>query len=100
MNTNEPREPLSSEGGQLGDADRVEVMVEDLFIEEYPPVVAPEKEVGRLARAVRPLRGRKKSLLAGLAALGALALVTLFSASARPRKTRLRRLLHTLGFAR
>ncbi|MBX3258326.1 MAG: hypothetical protein KIS78_31310 [Labilithrix sp.] len=108
MNVDEPREPTSTEGTELGDGEPVEVLVEDLFIEEYEtPLVqasdprSVERERSRLARAVRPLRSHGKSLLAGLLALGGLALATLFLNSGRKRKvSRLSRLVRALGMAR
>ncbi|MBX3206486.1 MAG: hypothetical protein KF764_15535 [Labilithrix sp.] len=104
MNIDEPREPSSTEGRELGDDEPLEVLVEDLFIEEYgePSAIARAesrraKRRSRLARAVRPLRSR--SVLAGLFALGGLALAAmLFSDRRRP--SRLSRLLHGLGLAR
>jgi hypothetical protein len=74
MSRIEPREPLSTEGDEFAD-DHVEVLVEDLFIEEYPTAglaSSPTKERSRLARAVRPLRGGAGALFVGLAILGAL----------------------------
>jgi hypothetical protein len=102
MDRNEPQEPSSSEGGQPGDDDHVEVLVEDLFIEEYPEAIAhersPHERRGRLTRAVRrPFGGRAKTLLVGLFALGALAVATLVLSTRRRRASRLTRLLHELG---
>jgi hypothetical protein len=103
MNTEEPREPASTEGGQFGDDERVEVLVEDLFIEEYDPnavQASPAKERGRFARAMSPLRTRKKPIVGGILALTGLALAAMLF-SGRSRKTsRISRLLHRLGIAR
>lgn len=78
MNTNEPREPASTEGAQLGNDERVEVLVEDLFIEEYPamPERGPERR-----RALVPARRkmtRGKGIALGAIALGVIALVGFF----------------------
>ncbi len=107
MSINEPTEPASTEGGLPTD-DQVEVLVEDLFIEEYeaPLTLAPDhpaakERKGRVARAVRPIRTRAKPLIAGLFALGGLALATLILRAYQQRKaTRFSRLLHRLGMAR
>ena len=85
MNTNEPREPASTEGAQLGDDERVDVLVEDLFIEEYPPAIGEEMEEKRaLAPARRMTRG--KGILGGIVALGILGMVAMLVA--RPRSVR------------
>ena len=106
MSINEPREPASTEGGQPAD-DQVEVLVEDLFIEEYetPLTLAPEhppakERKSRMARAVRPLRTRAKPLIAGLLALGGLAIATLVLRAYQRKATRFSRMLHRLGMAR
>lgn len=105
MNTNEPREPSSTEGAQFGDDDHVEVLVEDLFIEDYqtPLTLAPQHperrrhERGRVARAMRK---RAPTLLGGLAAVGGLVLATLFFSGRRRKPSRLSRLFLKLGLAR
>lgn len=106
MSINEPREPASTEGGQTTD-DQVEVLVEDLFIEEYeaPLTLAPDRPAAkerksRMARAVRPIRTRVKPLIAGLLALGGLAIATLILRAYQRKATRFSRLLHRLGMAR
>ena len=89
MNTNEPREPISTEGGQFGDEDHVEVLVEDLFIEDYQtPLTLPSdrpmmKKQGRLRRAVQPIRNNASSVIGGLLAIGGLALAMIFLADRR-----------------
>lgn len=112
MNPNdEPREPVSTKAPASADEvqyddERVEVLVEDLFIEAYPPPspapapaeAAPDVKRGRLARAVSPLRGRKKSVLSGLLSLGALAVVSLLFGGRRRRQSRVARMFHRLGF--
>jgi hypothetical protein len=106
MNIDEPRESSSTEEGQVGDDERVEVLVEDLFIEEFQTAPPPEPRErakamrARASRAIEPVRGRTKSLMVGLLALGGLALATLF-VSGRPRKASMRsRLLRKIGIRR
>ncbi|MBX3214475.1 MAG: hypothetical protein KF850_20735 [Labilithrix sp.] len=107
MNIDEPREPTSTEGRELGADEPVEVLVEDLFIEEYEtPLVqardpmSREKGRSRLSRAVRPLRSNGKPLLAGLLALGGLALASLLFGGRRRKASRLSQLVRKLGLAR
>ena len=105
MNPNEEvEEPVSPTTSQFGD--HVEVLVEDLFIEEYPSPLAssgPNKENdkekekhGRLARVVKPLKGRGKSLIYGLLAFGALAVASLVLGERERRASRFSRLFHRL----
>ena len=116
MNTNEPRpeqagqpEPTSSRPSSeeaFADDDHVEVLVEDLFIEEYeaPLTLPTERPVregeGRLAKAVRPVRDHARSLFGGLLAIGGLALATLLLTGRRHKPSRIARVLHTLRLAR
>ena len=102
MNTNEPREPASSEGAQFGDDDHVEVLVEDLFIEDYqtPLTLAPQPERRERGRVGRVMRKRATSLLGGVAAIGGLVLATLFFSGRRRKPSRLSRLFLKLGLAR
>ena len=101
MNINEPREPASTEGGQFGDDEQVEVLVEDLFIEEYDPKSAlateRERDRGRIARVMSPIRARKKPIFGGLLAIGGLALVALLLGSRSRKQTPMARLFHKLG---
>ena len=108
MNINEPTEPGRDEetsSAKFGDDDHVEVLVQDLFIEEYqaPLTLAADKPIGkrgRLHRAVQPIRSNAKSLLGGLFAVGGLALATLFFAGRRRKTSPLTRLFLKLGIAR
>lgn len=85
MNTNEPREPASTEGAQLGDDERVDVLVEDLFIEEYPPAIGEPTEAKRaLAPARRITRG--KGIVGGMLLLGLFGIVAMLFA--RPKAVR------------
>jgi len=101
MNIDDPREPISTEGGQFGDDDHVEVLVEDLFIEDYQTPLAlaerPERHRGRMARVMRK---RATSLIGGVAAIGGLVLVTLFFSGRRRRPSAMSRLFLKLGLAR
>jgi hypothetical protein len=97
MNTNNP---------DLGDEDHVEVLVEDLFIEDYQtPLTLPSdhpdlNKRSRMDRVMKPLRGKSWPLLGGLAALGGLALATLLFRNGRRRKVSpLSRFLLRLGLA-
>ena len=104
MNTNEPREPVSTEGGQFGDDDHVEVLVEDLFIEDYqtPLTLPPEQARGarQRGRVARVMRRSATSLIGGIAAIGGLVLATLFLTGRRRKVSGLSRLFHKLGLAR
>lgn len=90
-------------------AEDAEVLVEDLFIEDYQPPLpladtSPEiQKPSRLNRMVRPIRANAWPLLGGLAALAGLALVRLLFRSGRRRKvskvTPLSRLFLRLGIA-
>ncbi len=103
MNTNEPREPISTEGGQFGDDDHVEVLVEDLFIEEYQtPLTLPQEpqRERRRARVARIMRRRETSLIGGIAAIGGLVLAALFLKGRRRKASGLSRVLFKLGLAR
>ena len=97
MNTTGPNQ-------DIGEDDHVEVLVEDLFIEEYDPplTLAPEpsKRGGRLASVTRPLRDNAPSLLGGLAALGGLVLLTIFFSARRKKIGALQRLFLRFGIAR
>jgi hypothetical protein len=85
MNTNEPREPASIEGAQLGDDERVDVLVEDLFIEEYPPAIGEEiGEKRALAKGRRIMSG--KGILGGIFALGIIGILAMLFA--RPKAVR------------
>src|SRR4051794_720582 len=97
----EEQRAASTEAGPFGDEDHIEVLVEDLFIEEYPPPrpQSNEDKRGRLARATRPLKRRGKSLVFGLLALGAVALASLFFAPRRRRGSRISRMFHRLAFS-
>jgi hypothetical protein len=82
MNTNEPTKSKSAEAATTGD-EPVEVIVEDLFIEEYevplPPIEkAPRRVLGRL-------RSRSKSVVAVLLALGGLVAAKLLAGERRRR---------------
>ena len=93
---------------ELGGDDHVEVLVEDLFIEEYqaPLELAPDvlgrqsEERGRIRAAVEPLRANARSLLGGLLAVGGLAVATLFLAGRRRKVSTLSRWFLRLGLAR
>ena len=101
MNSNEPREPISTEGGQFGDDDHVEVLVEDLFIEDYQtPLTLPKTPERRRSRVGRVMRKRATSLVGGVAAIGGLVLATLFFAGRRRKVSGLSRLFLKLGLAR
>jgi hypothetical protein len=63
----------------FGGVDHVEVLVEDLFVEEYDkPHPLVQAREGKLARVARPLRRKAPTLLGGLLALGGLVLAVLF----------------------
>ena len=103
MNTNEPREPASTEGAQFGDDDHVEVLVEDLFIEDYqtPLTLAPQHPERRgRGRVARAMRKRAPSLLGSVAAIGGLLVATLFFSGRRRKVSGLSRLFLKLGLAR
>jgi hypothetical protein len=90
--------------GERGD----EVLVDELFVEEYAPIAPDDRPMiederlkaqsdrvkGFVTRAPQP------TLLGGLLALGGLALLTLLFARRRRRATGLSRLLLRLGLAR
>ena len=103
MNSNEPREPVSTEGAQFGDDDHVEVLVEDLFIEDYQtPLTLPaehprHRHRGRVSRV---MRRSATSLLGGIAAVGGLVLAALFFKGRRRKVSGLSRLFLKLGLAR
>lgn len=104
MNTNEPREPASTEGAEFGEDDHVEVLVEDLFIEDYQtplalPIEHPQQQ-RRRGRVSRVMRRSATSLLGGIAAVGGLVLATLFFTGRRRKVSRLSRLFLKLGLAR
>jgi hypothetical protein len=101
MNINEPREPISTEGGQFGDDDHVEVLVEDLFIEDYQtPLTLVPKPERRRARVARVMRTRATSLIGGVAAIGGLVLATMFFTGRRRKTSALARVFLKLGLAR
>ncbi|MDF2694904.1 MAG: hypothetical protein K0S65_3287 [Labilithrix sp.] len=106
MNIDKPREPVSTEEGQIGDDERVEVLVEDLFIEQYDPqsALATERgsknERGRIARVMSPIRARKKPILGGLLAIGGLTLAAMLIGTRSRKRSRLSRLLLKLGIVR
>ncbi len=101
MTMSEPREPLSTEGGQFGDDDHVEVLVEDLFIEDYQtPLTLPAQPERRRSRVARAMRTRATSLVGGIAAVGGLVLATLFFTGRRRKTSGLSRLFLKLGLAR
>lgn len=97
MSINEPREPAPTTEEQI------EVLVEDLFIEEYevPMARASERPAAgeQKSRMGRRGRGRAcaKSLVTGLLALGGLAIATLILRMYQRRATRSSRLLHRFG---
>jgi hypothetical protein len=101
MNRDEPREPSPTEGEIVGD-EHVEVLVEDLFVEDYTSPVrgspdlamAPDRS---LAKVHRSIRTKAKSLLRGLLALGGLALAALFLSSRRRKRSRISLALDKLG---
>lgn len=101
MNIKEANElgETSSEGGLFSEDDRVEVLVEDLFIEEYPPVA--EAKRGRLARVVRPAKAafahRGRSTVIGVLALGAIMLARLFLGGRR--RSRMSRMIDKLRWS-
>ncbi|HVH48187.1 MAG TPA: hypothetical protein VM925_37900 [Labilithrix sp.] len=102
-NVDEPR-PRGWDAAEQGADDHVEVLVEDLFIEEYQaPLALPSdrelREASRLGTA-GPIRSRAKSLLGGLLALGGLAFATLFLSGRRRKVSALSRLFLKLGIAR
>ncbi|HVJ89127.1 MAG TPA: hypothetical protein VM580_04935 [Labilithrix sp.] len=101
MITDEPREPSSTEGA-LEDVDRLEVLVEDLFIEDYGDAALAEPagdERSRFSKVVRPIRAKAKPLLGGLLALGGLLLVGFAMAGRRRKGSRFLRFFHLLGVA-
>ena len=84
MSTNEPQEPVSTEGAQPDDDERVDVLVEDLFIEEFPVLRQTNME---RAAPTRHAKGRATRVILGLLALsavGALALTAMLIAGSRP----------------
>jgi hypothetical protein len=99
MNPNERGPAKSDEEAIFGD-DHVEVLVDDLFIEEYqvPLTLPPEQPGHARTRGARALRGRTKSLFRGFVALAGLALVT-FIVSGRRKEPFLTRTFHRLRFA-
>lgn len=98
MNTNDPREPASTEGGQFGDDDNVEVLVEDLFIEDYQTPLAPQRQLaprerGRIARIVK----NATPLVMGIAAVGGFVLAMLLLGSHHRKPSRMLRSFLELG---
>lgn len=100
MSPNETKESIATGGGPLGD-DHVEVLVEDLFIEDYPRPeaggCAPSERGGRVARV---MRSRVTSLLSGVVALAGLALAALVLAGRRRRASMIPRLYRKFQLAR
>ncbi len=71
MNVNRPNEP----GSMASDDEPVEVLVEDLFIEEYPPGIVQLESENRGLETRRRTRGRIAKILLGVLAIGAIAML-------------------------
>lgn len=102
MNINDVKETRAPvEGEPFGDDEQVEVLVEDLFIEQYPAggmMTQPMKSRGAPLGA-RPRRRLGKRIVMGVLAIGMLAVVTaIFGASGR-KTSRLARMLRKRRFA-
>lgn len=99
MNTDE----LKTSPESIGDGeDHVEVVVDDLFIEEYDvPLTLPTEPAMKAdaKHALGHLRAHSKAWIGGLAALSGLVLAALFGLKRR-RESTLSRVLHRVGFAR
>lgn len=82
--------------------DHIEVVVEDLFIEEYevPLTLPPDGSRGvEATRALSHVRAHSTAWIGGVVAFGGLVLATLLGLKRR-REPVLTRLLHRVGFAR